>query len=57
MPDAPAVAGDTRVRRKVLAMTMALAAITYLDRVAIGVTRPYIARDAAGAADRPHIAH
>ncbi|MCM3881569.1 MAG: MFS transporter [Vicinamibacterales bacterium] len=33
------------VRRKVLAMTMALAAITYLDRVAIGVTRPYIARD------------
>ena len=26
-------------------MTMALAAITYLDRVAIGVTRPYIARD------------
>ena len=41
----PAAAGDTRVRRKVLAMTMALAAITYLDRVAIGVTRPYIARD------------
>jgi ACS family glucarate transporter-like MFS transporter len=40
-----AVPGDTRVRRKVLAMTMALAAITYLDRVAIGVTRPYIARD------------
>ena len=38
-------AGDTRVRRKVLAMTVALAAITYLDRVAIGVTRPYIARD------------
>ena len=37
--------GDTRVRRKVLAMTMVLAAITYLDRVAIGVTRPYIARD------------
>ena len=26
-------------------MTMVLAAITYLDRVAIGVTRPYIARD------------
>jgi MFS family permease len=26
-------------------MTVALAAITYLDRVAIGVTRPYIARD------------
>ncbi len=39
------LAGDTRVRRKVLAMTVALAAITYLDRVAIGVTRPYIARD------------
>ena len=38
-------AGDTRVRRKVLAMTVVLAAITYLDRVAIGVTRPYIARD------------
>jgi MFS family permease len=33
------------VRRKVLATTVALAAITYLDRVAIGVTRPYIARD------------
>ena len=45
MPPTPAVAGDTRVRRKVLAMTVALAAITYLDRVAIGVTRPYIARD------------
>lgn len=44
MPTPPA-AGDTKVRRKVLAMTMALAAITYLDRVAIGVTRPYIARD------------
>ena len=40
-----AAAVDTRVRRKVLAMTVALAAITYLDRVAIGVTRPYIARD------------
>lgn len=40
-----AASGDTRVRRKVLAMTMALAAITYLDRVAIGVARPYIARD------------
>ena len=42
---ATVMAGDTRVRRKVLAMTMALAAITYLDRVAIGVTRPFIARD------------
>ncbi len=56
MPPTPAIssetqvhqkvlAGDTRVRRKVLAMTVALAAITYFDRVAIGVTRPYIARD------------
>lgn len=45
MSSTEAVPGDTRVRRKVLAMTMALAAITYLDRVAIGVTRPYIARD------------
>jgi ACS family glucarate transporter-like MFS transporter len=45
MPITPAVSGDSRVRRKVLAMTMVLAAITYLDRVAIGVTRPYIARD------------
>jgi MFS family permease len=40
-----AVAGDTRVRRKVLAMTMALAAITYLDRVAISKTSTYWARD------------
>src|SRR5689334_25388328 len=45
MPLTPGAAGDTRVRRKVLAMTVALAAITYLDRVAIGVTRPYIAQD------------
>jgi MFS family permease len=45
MPITPATSGDSRVRRKVLAMTVALAAITYLDRVAIGVTRPYIARD------------
>jgi len=45
MSSTAAAPGDTRVRRKVLAMTMALAAITYLDRVAIGVTRPYIARD------------
>jgi MFS transporter, ACS family, glucarate transporter len=45
MPITPADSGDSRVRRKVLAMTMALAAITYLDRVAIGVTRPFIARD------------
>ena len=45
MPTSTPATGDTRVRRKVLAATMALAAITYLDRVAIGVTRPYIARD------------
>src|SRR4026207_1138039 len=45
MPLTSAGSGDSRVRRKVLAMTVALAAITYLDRVAIGVTRPYIARD------------
>ncbi|RPI51257.1 MAG: MFS transporter [Acidobacteria bacterium] len=45
VPSAQAVPGGTRVRRKVLAMTVALAAITYLDRVAIGVTRPFIARD------------
>ncbi len=37
--------GNTHVRHKVLAMTMALGAITYLDRVSISVTRPYIARD------------
>jgi MFS transporter, ACS family, glucarate transporter len=36
---------DTHVRHKVLAMTMALGAITYLDRVSISVTRPHIARD------------
>jgi MFS transporter, ACS family, glucarate transporter len=35
----------TFVRYKVLAMTMALGAITYLDRVAISVTRPDVARD------------
>lgn len=39
------VTGDTRVRRKVLAMTMVLAAITYLDRVAISKTSTYWARD------------
>jgi MFS transporter, ACS family, glucarate transporter len=38
-------AGDTHVRHKVLAMTMVLAAITYLDRVTISVTRPEIVRD------------
>jgi MFS family permease len=36
---------DTRVRYKVLGMTMVLAAITYLDRVSISVARPDIARD------------
>jgi MFS family permease len=40
-----AAPGDTRVRYKVLAMTMALGAITYLDRVTISVTRPYVAGD------------
>jgi ACS family glucarate transporter-like MFS transporter len=45
MSSSAAIPGDTHVRRKVLAMTMALAAITYLDRVTISVTRPYIARD------------
>ncbi len=40
-----AVPRHTRVRYRVLAMTMVLAAITYLDRVTISVTRPYIARD------------
>ena len=35
----------THTRYKVLAMAMALGAITYLDRVAISVTRPDIARD------------
>ena len=35
----------TRVRYKVLAMTMVLGAILYLDRVTISVTRPYVARD------------
>jgi ACS family glucarate transporter-like MFS transporter len=40
-----AAGGQTRVRHQVLAMTMALAAITYLDRVTISVTRPYISRD------------
>jgi len=40
-----AAPGHTRVRYKVLAMTMVLGAITYLDRVTISVTRPDIARD------------
>jgi ACS family glucarate transporter-like MFS transporter len=44
-PSGAATLGVTHVRHKVLAMTMALAAITYLDRVSISVTRPYIARD------------
>jgi MFS transporter, ACS family, glucarate transporter len=37
--------GRTRVRHKVVAMTMVLGAILYLDRVTISVTRPYVARD------------
>jgi ACS family glucarate transporter-like MFS transporter len=44
-PSSAAAPGDSRVRYKVLAITMALGAITYLDRVSISVTRPYIARD------------
>jgi len=40
-----AAPGQTRVRYKVLAMTMALGAITYLDRVTISVTGPSVARD------------
>jgi MFS family permease len=44
-PDTEIAPGGTHVRHKVLAMTMALGAITYLDRVSISVTRPYIARD------------
>ena len=46
-PAGPASAahGVTHVRYKVLGMMMALGAITYLDRVSISVTRPYIARD------------
>jgi MFS family permease len=40
-----AARGTTRVRHKVLAMTVALGAITYLDRVTISVTRPDVARD------------
>ena len=43
--DTRAAPGHTRVRHKVLAMTMVLAAITYLDRVTISVTRPDVARD------------
>ena len=37
--------GRTRIRHKVVAMTMVLGAILYLDRVTISVTRPYVARD------------
>jgi MFS transporter, ACS family, glucarate transporter len=44
-PSRRAASGATRTRYTVLAMTMALGAITYLDRVAISVTRPDIARD------------
>jgi len=50
IPPAPSLSGaarqgTTHVRHKVLAMTMALGAITYLDRVSISVARPYIVRD------------
>jgi MFS transporter, ACS family, glucarate transporter len=44
-PSNAATLGHTRVRYKVLAMTMVLGAITYLDRVTISVTRPDVARD------------
>ncbi|HJZ73174.1 MAG TPA: MFS transporter [Vicinamibacterales bacterium] len=44
LADQPAL-GRTHARYRVLAMTMALGAITYLDRVAISVTRPDVARD------------
>jgi MFS transporter, ACS family, glucarate transporter len=40
-----AAPGRTHVRHRVLAMTMVLGAITYLDRVTISVTRPDVARD------------
>jgi MFS transporter, ACS family, glucarate transporter len=40
-----AARGTTRTRYKVLAMTMVLGAILYLDRVTISITRPYVARD------------
>jgi MFS transporter, ACS family, glucarate transporter len=42
---AAAAPGVTHVRHKVLAMTVALGAVTYLDRVTISVTRPDVARD------------
>jgi MFS transporter, ACS family, glucarate transporter len=44
-PSGEAGLGVTHVRHKVLAMTVALGAITYLDRVSVSVTRPYIVRD------------
>jgi ACS family glucarate transporter-like MFS transporter len=44
-PTGAAALGVTHVRHKVVAMTMALGAITYLDRVSISVARPHIARD------------
>ena len=48
VPPPPSLSSTGRqpqVRHKVLAMTVVLAAITYLDRVTISVTRPDIARD------------
>jgi MFS family permease len=40
-----AALGVTHVRHKVLAMTVALGAITYLDRVSLSVAGPHIVRD------------
>src|SRR4051794_4915045 len=40
-----ASAGASRVRYRVLAFTVALAAITYLDRVCISLTAPHMMRD------------
>src|SRR5687767_10631104 len=44
MTPAP-VPAPTRTRYKVLAFTVALAAVTYMDRVCISITAPHISRD------------
>ena len=36
----------TRIRYRVLAFTVALAAVTYMDRVCISITAPHISREA-----------
>src|SRR3982751_4189931 len=41
----PSHATTTRIRYRVVAFTMALAAVTYLDRVCISVVAPDIMRD------------